>query len=160
MSDTAQQRPRASWLLIVSLCGNVALAAIVVMGILSAARHATLLSNFSPQSLMEDASYAERGRLRAILEGHAPRLKALRMADLGARRELLDALRASALDISGFAAALKKVRSADDALRQEQEVIAIAFVSQLSPDERRAMAEKVRRRAWWIRTFRGHFGAS
>lgn len=153
------RRTRTNILLIVSLCANVALVAIVVMGLLSAARHAGVFANLSPQGLMADSSWDERARLRAVLDGHAARLKALRMTDLQARRALMQTLAASALDTSGFASALKSVRTADDALREEQEKVTVEFVSQLSPNERAAIAERVRRRAEWVRFLRGHFGA-
>jgi uncharacterized membrane protein len=148
---------RRSVPLIISLCLNVALIAMVAVGIANGIRHARHGREFlSPQILMAAASPAERARIQSIVDAHADKVRALKKADAAARLAALKQFESPQFDRAEFAKAIDAVHKADDALRQELTDVTEESVLQLSPAERQAVAAKAKRRMEWWRFLRGH----
>jgi len=148
--------PRRSALLIISLCLNVALIAMVVVGIANGIRHARHGREFlSPQTLMAAASSVERAKIQSIVAAHADKIRALKKADAAARLAAFKLFESPQFDRAEFARAIDAIHRADDALRQELTDLTEESVMQLSPAERQAVAAKEQRRMEWGRFFRG-----
>jgi uncharacterized membrane protein len=153
----AAQAPKRSILLIVSLCLNVALIAMIVVGFVNGVRHARPSREFlSPRALIADASPAERAKIQAIIDAHAAKVAMLKKADRAARLAAFKLFADPQLNPVEFAKAVESIHQADDALREELTQVVVQSVTQLSAPERQTIAEKARRRYMWWRFFRGH----
>lgn len=141
-----------SVLLIVSLCLNVALIAMIVAGIANAIRTAGHPRGaLSPESLLAAASNSERRQVQAVIDAHAERIRVLRTADLKARKAALGIFEGPVLDPFAFKKALDAVDEADGAVRKEEIAVIGEAASKLSASERKAIAGKAQRRfRWWL----------
>jgi len=160
MSDTAQTPRRAPRLfLIVSLCLNVALVGLIAMAAVRTQGRA-----FEPheghgglnaQALMRLAP-AEKDRIEAVVKSHHAAMHALRADAMEARRKAFDLLAARDFDAKAFAASLDAIQSADAALEAETMKQTAQSVAVLTPAERTAVADGVRKpgRALLKRFFR------
>jgi uncharacterized membrane protein len=166
MTDTQQgttstPAPRRSVLLIVSLCLNVALVVMIVVGVVNAMHNGGTPRNFlAPEALKEAATPAERARIDAIIATHAGKIRGLKDASRAAHRAAFKMFADPKFDPAAFESALGKSQDADDALRREFATVSAQSAAQLSPSERAAVAEKARRRFMWWRFFRGRRGPS
>jgi uncharacterized membrane protein len=141
-----------SVLLIVSLCLNVALIAMIVAGIANAIRMAGHPKGMlAPQALLAAASTSERPQIQAVIDAHAARVKELEKAEFTARRAALEVFAQPNLNADEFKKALDAVNAADDAVREEQIAVMDEAATKLSASERAAMTEKAHRRIhWWL----------
>jgi uncharacterized membrane protein len=154
-------RQKASLLLILSLCLNVALLGVV--GVMLWRSNEQALEPRAPkvglsaQMLMRLVP-AEKVRIEAILTEHRPRLRELRNDAMRARVESFRILTEPNFDSTAFANALAQVQTADAALEAETMTITSDSVAALTPQERALVAGKVQKpdRASLKHFFRGH----
>ena len=147
MSDAQQGTPstqasRRSVLLILSLCLNVALVVMVVVGIANALHQGGPRGGpFTPEALTDGAAPAERTKIDAIVAAHAGKISELKQAARAARRTAFKMFSEPNFDPVAFEGALGKAQDADDALRREFARVTAQSAAQLSPAERQAVAE-------------------
>ncbi len=146
MSEGGMQRGRNVWL-IGSLCLNVLLIAMIVVGLMRAwhlKQEAALGRAFSAQSIAAHLPADRAAKVRAIIAAHAPRMKALNAAADEARRRARGFFVATQFDPDGYTKAQQTLRAANDALEAERldQVGDIAAI--LSADERREIVERAR----------------
>jgi uncharacterized membrane protein len=159
MSDPTPVAPRhPSALLIISLCLNVLLIPIVAIVIFRAAHHVNAIGSggvLAPRSVMAEAS-GESDRIAAIIARHEAKIRALRAAAGGARREAFTVLAAPDYTPGRFRQALAAVADADSALERESIAMMAESLATLTPKEREALVAhaKTRGRFWLWRAFR------
>jgi len=151
-------RSGPSVLLIVSLCVNVALIALVAIAVLRAGPR-----TFEPRkegalgahALMRMVP-AETAKIQAVIDSHHQRMRELREQAMQARAESFRALTASEFDAGAFAKSLAAVQNADAALEAESLKVTADSVAVLTPAEREHVAGKVEKpdRVWLRRFFR------
>lgn len=142
-------RPQAwrNMLLVVSLCLNVALAAILVVGAVRAvtANRAPFIAQpagpLAPGQVMRSLSPERRQALQELMRRHRPALMRLRQEARQARMESFRVFAAETFDNAAFSAALEKVSAADGALEDEAVAQARDMVAALTPEERRKIIE-------------------
>lgn len=157
MSDTP--RRKRSWLLIVSLLLNAVLIALIA-GTLWRVAHRDVSVGagggmLSPRAVQHEFPTA-RDRVQKIIAAHAATIKKLRAESIRTRRAAFDVLASRDYTPEKFAKALDAVRAADSALEAESITLMGEGLATLSPEERAALVEKVRKRDgyWLFRMFR------
>lgn len=158
-ASAAQAPPkRRRVFLILSLCLNVALVAMIVAGIVTAQWRKGMMPGgpLVPQALMKDATADEQDKIQAIMESHAVRVGQLRRAAAQARKEVFRVFASPNFSQSDLQIALEKMRAADTALEEEVTKVIAESAAQLSPAERARVAERVNKRGapWWRRPMR------
>ena len=153
-------RQKASLLLIVSLCLNVALLGVV--GVM------LWRSNEQPEPRAPKAGLsaqmlirlvpAEKTKIEAIVLQHRPHLHELRSEAMRARVEAFRLLTETNFDSAAFAKSLARVQAADAAFEAETMTITAESVAALTPQERALVAGNVQKpnRASLKRFFRNH----
>ncbi len=157
MSDSFAPPPRRNILLILSVCLNVALIALIAAGIWRAT-HPQLTAVggiLSPVALMHSVP-AERDRIQGIVNAHAPRLEELRAAAGATRLRAYNLLSSPGYSPAAFTKSLDAVRTADAALEAELVATMSESLAALSPAERKALVEKIRRQqnSWLYKLLR------
>jgi Spy/CpxP family protein refolding chaperone len=145
-------------LLIVSLCLNFALVPVIAAVVVRAMHRATEIGSggiLAPRSVMA-AIPGEQTRIQKIIAAHAPRIRALRADSVRTRMDAFAALAAPDYSAGKFSAALNGVAAADGALERESIAMMAESLAALTPVERQAMVDKVkkRNRSWFWRMFR------
>ena len=153
----AQSRTRTA-LMVMSLCQNVGLIALILVGI------GRVGSGFiaqpgimAPVQIARTLPPPQQEKIRDIVATHRDAMRERRQA---ARRARLEAFRVfSAPDYSpgDFTRALDGVRMADAALEEEAVALQQDVVNILTPDERKMIAERIkarRERSGWRRLMR------
>ena len=139
-----------SWrnvLLVLSLCFNVALVAILAVGavrMVTAARApfiAQPAGPLAPGQVLRSLSPERRQVLQALMRQHRPALVQLRQAARQARQESFRIFSAPQFDSAAFNAALERVSAADGALEDEAVAQAKDLVAALTPQERQKVIE-------------------
>jgi uncharacterized membrane protein len=161
MSDPIAPPPprrRRSWLLIASLCLNIALIPVLAAVVIRATHRDTEIGTggvLAPRSIME-ALPDERRPIAGIIAAHTPKILALRKASGMTRWNAFKVLGAPDYTPAKLAAALDAVHAADAALEAESIAMMHDSLAVLTPEERLAMVEKVKRRnrSWLFRMFR------
>ncbi|HUO90395.1 MAG TPA: periplasmic heavy metal sensor [Rhizomicrobium sp.] len=157
MSDPAAAPPRRrNWLLIVSLCLNVVLVALIVTAILRAPSRPAAIGGggvLAPRSIMAALPDAA-GPIQKVIDAHTAKLRELRLASVRARRDAFRVLASPDYTPDKLAAALEAVRAADTALEAESIAMMRDSLATLSPADRRKIVDRVRSRSWWFRRFR------
>ncbi len=151
-------RPRRSWLLIVSLCLNIALVPVIAAVVIRAMHRDTAIGSggvLAPRSLMT-ALPAQSGAIQKVIDAHTAKIRSLRAASLRARRESFAVLASPSYTPEQMSAALQAVTAADSALETESVAMMGDSIATLTPAERQAIVEKVRKRnnSWLFRMFR------
>jgi uncharacterized membrane protein len=147
VSDAATPIRRNIWL-ILSLCLNVALIAMIAVGIwrsVEKQREASLGRAFSAQSIVAHLPPDRAARVQAVIDAHAAKLGAL--AD-EAERSRLNArpfFTAEKFDAIAYARAQQGMRQADDALQAERLRQLAEIAAILTPRERHEIAERARK---------------
>ena len=154
MSDaTPQPRRRRSWLLIVSLCLNIALVPVIAAVVIRALHRDTTIGSggvLAPRSV-QAAIPDERANIQKVIDAHGVRITELRAASVQARRQAFAALAAPSYTPAKMATALAAVTAADTALETESVAMMGDSLATLTPAERSAMVEKVRKRnRFWL----------
>jgi uncharacterized membrane protein len=158
MNDTTVPRRRRSWLLIVSLCLNVALLALIAVTIWRVTHLDTRIGSgglLAPRSILAAAPDAEPA-IEAVIDAHTAKLKVLHAASAAARRDAFHLLTAPDYTPAKMAAALDAVARADAALEAENIAMEADSIAKLTPGERTRVADHVKRRlgGWFFRQFR------
>ena len=157
MSDpvVAPERRRPSILLIVSLCLNMALiggaAVMFFRGFGPPPREAR--GTLSPMALMRMVP-AEKDKIRAVMDKHHARIGELHRQAMDARKASFDLLAADNFDAQAYGRSLSAIQNADAALGAESMIVTAESVAVLTPEERKDVAEKVRKPRFWKRMFR------
>lgn len=142
-------RPNA-WrnvLLVLSLCFNVALLAILGVGVARMATAARVpfigqpAGPLAPGQVLRSLSPERRQALQAVMRQHRPALVRLRQAARQARQETFGVFSAPQFDGAAFNAALERVSAADGALEDEAVAQAKDLVAALTPEERQKVIE-------------------
>jgi uncharacterized membrane protein len=137
-------RPNA-WrnvLLVLSLCFNVALIAILAVGAvrIGTANRAPFIGQpagpLAPGQVLRSLSPERREALQAVMRQHRPALTELRQAARQARQQTFAVFSAPQFDNAAFNAALERVSAADGALEDEAVAQAKDLVAALTPEER------------------------
>ena len=154
MDEVARTRTRSA-LLVMSLCLNAGLIALILVGIgRMGAGFGPPPGVMAPRQIARGLAPNQREKIRGIVRAHRPVLQARRQA---ARRARLAAFRVFAspdYTADGFARALDQVRAADAALESEAVSLQRDVVDVLTPAERARIARRVaamRNRPFWRR---------
>jgi uncharacterized membrane protein len=137
--------------LIVSLCLNLVLVGVIVMGGFRAFHHGSMFwgghgfgrGGSAPHALMHLAP-AETDKIKAVVAAHNNRIDQLRNEAREARHDVLRVFAAADFSRQAFDQSLERVRGADAALEAEELKIVSESVATLTPDERRDAAERAR----------------
>lgn len=160
--ETDGPRPWRSVLLVMSLCLNVALLAILGVGVVrftAVARRAPFIAQpagpLAPGQVMRSLTPERRAAVQAVMRRHRSELARLRRAARDARQETFQVFAAPGFDNAAFAAALDRVRDADGNLEDEAIAQARDIVAALTPQERqKVIADRPPpRRPFWRRLF-------
>lgn len=144
MSQTGSRR--SIWL-IVSLCLNVVLIAMMAMGIARAwhrEHEKTLGRAFSAESILAHLPPDRAAKVQAVLDAHAPALKELNDGALQARLHARPIFMAPVFDANAYAQAQQGLRIADDALEAERLKQTADIAAVLTPTERADIVERAR----------------
>lgn len=143
MDEVARARTRTA-LLVMSLCLNAGLIALILVGIgRMGARFGPPPGMMAPRQIARGLPPQQREKIRGIVRAHRPAMQARRQA---ARRARLAAFRVFAspdYTASGFARALDQVRTADAALESQAISLQRDVVDALTPAERTRIARRV-----------------
>lgn len=139
--------------LIISLCLNLILAGVIVMGGFRAFHHSPLFGvghehrhGQRPPSThaLLHLLPAETDKIGKIIAAHKNRIDQLRNEAREARRDVLRVFEAPDFSRQAFDRSLERVRGADAALEAEELKVMSEGAATLTPDERRAAAERAR----------------
>jgi uncharacterized membrane protein len=155
--EAVPPRPWRNVVLVLSLCFNVALLAILgvsVVRLAAAANRAPFIAQpagpLAPGQVMRSLSPERRPAVQAVMRQHRPALTRLRRVARDARQESFAVFSAPNFNNAAFAAALDKVRDADGNLEDEAIAQARDIVATLTPQERqKVIADRPRRPFWW-----------
>jgi uncharacterized membrane protein len=157
---------KASVALIVSLCLNVVLIAVIVVAVARVAmmrqmwpeignirqaeRHGVVPVQMilNPRAMMHGAP-SERDKIRSVILAHRDRVKALREASMAARRDVMKEFTAATFDKAAFEQSLSRMQSADQALETEVMRVMAESAATLTPEERQAVAAEHRPGMFW-----------
>ena len=154
MSQPTEPQPRAGrpLPLIVSVCLNIALIALIAAAVASSVFHHPrprwAQGPLGLNALMDAAKPDERSRIEAIIESHKSRLRDLAKNVADERAAALGIFAQPTFDKLQYEKALDQARLANDALQAEVGKMMVEAVSQLSPQERREVAERAHRSFW------------
>lgn len=158
MDQPVAPKRRVSWLLIVSLCLNIALLPVIAAVVIRALHRDTEIGSggvLAPRSLMT-ALPDTRAGIQKVIDAHTAKISELRRNSAHARRQVFEALAAPDYAPAKLSAALDGVTAADTALETESVGMLGQSLAVLTPAERQAIVEKVRKRnrSWLFRMFR------
>jgi len=163
MTDTLPPAPRSrrSWLLIVSLCLNIALIPVIGAVVVRAMHRDVQIGSggiLAPRSLI-NAFPSEGGKIQKVIAAHTPTIRERRHASVQTRIQAWQVLGASDYTPDKMAKALDAIHAADTALEGESLAMMNDSLAALTPDERMALVEKIRKRnrSWLVRMFRPKF---
>lgn len=155
MTDTAPAPRRGRRIfLILSLCLNVFLVAAILVGVMRAVhRHndpMTAGGPFSPYALLHEVAREDRPKIQAVIDRHKATVRTLRDQAVAARVASFEVFAAPDYTPAKFTAALEKVRAADAAVGKEVTDSIAESAAQLTPAERKTLADRARRHASWF----------
>lgn len=148
MADPAPVQSRTrTVLMVMSLCLNASLIALILVGIGRAGGTVFVRQGFlAPAQIARALPAPQQEKIRDMVAAHRDTMRERRQA---ARRARLEAFRVfSAPDYSSgdFTRALDGVRMADAALEEEAVALQQDVVNLLTPDERKMIAERIKAR--------------
>ena len=146
-------RTGSSILLIVSVCLNVALIAMIAAAIASSVfRHSHERWARGPlgiNALVEAATPDERSRIEAIIKNHQSRLRELARDADSERAAAVRTFAQPTFDTAEYERTLDKIRLTNDLLQAEASRMMVEAASQLSPQERQELADRAARKSFW-----------
>ena len=142
--------------LIVSICINVLLVGVIAMALVRASMIHPMWPPFSNVKqiekrgvipvqmvlnprLMMQAAPNERDKIRAVIESHRDKVRTLRVASMGARREVMRQFENPKFDKAAFEQSLARMHDADTALETEVLAVMADSAATLTPEERKAV---------------------
>lgn len=157
--------------LIVSICINVVLVGVIAMALVRVSMIHPMWKPFSTVKQIEDrgvipvqmllnprlmmrAAPGERDKIRAVLEAHRDKVKALRQAAMSARREVMRDFESSNFDKAAFRQSLARMHASDTALESEVLDVMAESAATLTPEERKAVLSE--RPPLFLGRFRGN----
>jgi uncharacterized membrane protein len=156
--STERANPWRNVLLVLSLCLNVALIAILAVGVvrMAAANRVPFITQpagpLAPGQVLRSLSAERRQALQAVLRQHRPALTELRQSARQARQETFKVFSAPQFDNAAFNAALERVSAADGALEDEAVAQVKDLVAALTPQERqKVIADRPQPRRSFLR---------
>jgi uncharacterized membrane protein len=141
----ARPNPWRNVLLVLSLCFNVALIAILGIGAvrLATANRAPFIAQpagpLAPGQVLRSLSPERRQAVQAVMRQHRAALTELRQSARQARQDTFRVFSAPQFDTAAFNAALERVSAADGALEDEAVAQAKELVVALTPQERQKL---------------------
>ncbi|HEY4275005.1 MAG TPA: periplasmic heavy metal sensor [Rhizomicrobium sp.] len=157
MADATPSRARTI-LLVLSLCLNVGLIALIAIGIgRSGGRFFAGPGVMAPGQIARGLPQGQREKILDLVAEHGVAMRDRRRASRHARSEALRVLEAPDYAAADFGRALDGVRAADAALEEEAISLQRDVIDTLTPAQRKDVAERIRaRRAgpWWRRSVR------
>jgi uncharacterized membrane protein len=164
MSNGSPQR-NSNVALIVSLCINLILAGVIAMGGFRAFHHGWMFGGGHGHGRGGSGIHAlmhlvpaETDKIKNVVAAHNDRVVQLRSEARGARWDALRVFAAPDFSRQAFDRSLERVRSADAALEAEELKVVSESVATLTPDERRAAAERAREHRGFEMRGGGHRG--
>lgn len=152
--DEAKPSRIRSTLLVMSLCLNVGLIALILVGIERGGTGFIAQPGvMAPGQIARGLPPQQREKILDIVAGHRDAMREKRQAARRARLEAFRAFAAPTYMPAEFAAALDKVRAADAALEEEAVALQRDVVNVLTPQQRARIAERVRERRAGDRPF-------
>lgn len=155
-TDTASPRKSSNVGLIVSLCINLILVGVIAMGFFRAFHPGLMFGGqgfgrgmgqgqgaLAPYALMRLVP-AESDKIQSIVAAHRDRILQFRSEAMAARQETRRAFADANFSRQAFDRSLERVRNADMALEEEEMKVMSESVAALTPDERRAVVDRVR----------------
>ena len=155
-ADTPRRRGRAV-LLVVSLCLNVALIALIMVSMGPPRRFfgpPPPVGPLSPGALMHSLPPDAQGKIHAVVVAHMPAMRAARQQARRARMRVFQVFASPGYSAQGFSTALDGVRDADAALEEQAIAMVKDTIATLTPAERQqviAQTRARRHRPWWRR---------
>lgn len=150
MSNGSPQRS-SNVALIVSLCVNLILAGVIAMGGFRAFHHGGMFGGGHDHGRGGSGAHAfmhlvpaETDKIKNVIAAHRDRIRQLRDEAMAARQDVRSAFAAPDFNQKTFDQALERMRSADVALETEEMKVVSESAAALTPDERRAAAERAR----------------
>jgi uncharacterized membrane protein len=150
MSNGSPQR-NSNVALIVSLCLNLLLAGVIAIGGFRAFHHGSMFGGGHGHGRGGSGIHAlmhlvpaETDKIKNVVAAHNDRVLKLRSEAMEARRAALRAFAAPDFNRQAFDRSLERVRGADAALEAEELKVVSESAATLTPDERRAAAERAR----------------
>jgi uncharacterized membrane protein len=160
VTDTPPQTPkssrRRSVALVISLAVNVLLIAVIAVTLMRAVNGGFIRQPggvLAPASVMRELPEDRRQAIRAVQVKHQDAMRSARREARRARLAVFRVFAAPDFDPAAFDRALAHVHDADAALEMEAIAMVKDVVTTLTPQERSAVAAKVRQRARWWRPF-------
>ena len=156
-SRTDWSRTRAT-LMVMSLCLNVGLIALILVGIGRVSPGLGGQGVMAPGQIARALPDAGRLKVQGIMAEHRDALRERRRAARAARLEVFRVFTAPTYVAGDLARALDQVRVADASLEEESVAQQRDVINSLTPDERKLIADGVRERRarfpWWRRLVR------
>ncbi len=153
-----ETKPRRNWLLVLSLCLNVALIAAIAV-VVWRIGHFDIFSGsggpMAPRSVM--AQFPDREpAIEKIIAAHQAKLADLRHTAAMARRDVFRLFASPGYTPQKVGSALDAVATADVAIEREAIDMENESLATLSPAQRQALVERVkaRNRSWFFRMLR------
>jgi uncharacterized membrane protein len=156
MADPAPSRTRST-LLVMSLCLNVGLIALILVGLGRVGPGFMGPGVMAPAQIARDLPRSGRQKVLAVIAEHRLALREKRRAARAARLNVFRVITAPTYVAGDLSRALDQVRATDAALEDEAVAQQRDAINALTPDERKLVAERVRerrRRPWWRRFLR------
>ena len=154
MEDPKPSRVRTT-LLVMSLCLNVGLIALILVGLGRAGNGFIGQPGvMAPAQIARGLPPQQREKILDIVAEHRDAMREKRQAARRARLEAFRAFAAPTYVAGDFAGALEQVRAADAALEAEAVAMQRDVVNVLTPEERARVAERLRERRGarpWLR---------
>ena len=148
MADSAPARNNTrTALMVMSLCLNVGLIALILVGIGRAGnRFIARPGIMAPAQIARVLPPPQQEKVRDIVAAHRDALRERRQAARQARLEAFRIFAAPDYSPGDFTRALDSVRMADAALEEEAVALQQDVVNILTPDERKMIAERIKAR--------------
>jgi uncharacterized membrane protein len=157
MADQAPSGTRST-LLVMSLCLNVGLIALILVGIGRVGQVLVAGSGvMAPAQIARTLPDDGRQKVQSIMAEHRDALREKRRAARAARMEVFRVFTAPTYVAGDLARALDQVRAADAALEEESVAQQRDVINALTPEERKLIADRIRERRgrpWWRRLMR------
>lgn len=151
---SAQSRTRTA-LMVMSLCLNVGLIALILVGIgRVGGRFIAQPGIMAPAQIARALPSPQQEKIRDVVAAHRDTMRERRQAARKARLEAFRVFAAPDYSPGDFTRALDGVRMADAALEEEAVALQQDVVNILTPDERKMIAERIkarRERSGWRR---------
>lgn len=153
MSETTTREPRRwSFWLVGSLCLNVFLVGVIVMGLIVARNRIAAgamgggQGGLRPDVVLQMLPKSGALKMCDVLAARVPAFRKLGQDVVEARRAMYRVFRAEPFDDATFRTALARVTEADVAVAREREATIADVVARLTPDERKHFNRQVAQR--------------